>query len=378
MPPVKPSLKGQALWRRFFIADGQALFYRIGIMSTNIRTPKTKILATLGPSSSSPAMLRKLYEAGLDAIRLNFSHGTLTEHEARINLVRELNRKLRRKILILQDLKGNRIRIGGLKKPLELKKRQRVTLVQAATARAADEIPFDYRGSLKVIKKGHFIYIDDGNIALEVKAAGKDSLSCEVTAGGTLKEHKGVNIPLAHLDFPLLSEEDKADIEFGVSHKVDFIAQSFVRSAEDVLAVARRVKPRLPSCRIISKIEACEAARNLEDIISASDGIMVARGDLGVMFPLWEVPILQKRIIKLCNRLGKPVITATQMLETMTVNPIPTRAEVSDVANAVLDGTDYVMLSAESAAGSYPAEAVRMMNHIVKYTEENASEIQQL
>jgi pyruvate kinase len=320
-------------------------------------------------------MLRKLFEAGLDAVRLNFSHGTLAEHEAKINLVRELNRKMRRHILILQDLKGNRIRIGGLKQPLELKKKQRVTLVQADTARGQGEIPFDYRGSLKVIKKGHFIYIDDGNIALEVKAAGRNSLSCEVTAGGMLKEHKGVNIPLAHLDFPLLSDEDRADIDFGVRHGVDFIAQSFVRSAEDVLAVARLVKPRLPSCRIISKIEAREATGNLEEIVSVSDGIMVARGDLGVMFPLWEVPILQKRIIRMCNRMGKPVITATQMLETMTTNPVPTRAEVSDVANAVLDGTDYVMLSAESAAGSYPAEAVRMMNHIVKYTEENASEI---
>ena len=344
-------------------------------MPKTIRTPKTKILATLGPSSSSPAMLRKFFEAGLDAVRLNFSHGTLAEHEARINLVRDLNRKLRRHILILQDLKGNRIRIGGLKKPLELKKRQRVTLVQADTARGAGEIPFDYRGSLKVIKKGHFVYIDDGNIALEVKAAGRSSLSCEVTAGGTLKEHKGVNIPLAHLDFPVLSDEDRADIDFGVRHGVDFIAQSFVRSKEDVLAVARLVKPRLPSCRIISKIEAREAVGNLEEIVGASDGIMVARGDLGVMFPLWEVPVLQKRIIKLCNRLGKPVITATQMLESMTKNPIPTRAEVSDVANAVLDGTDYVMLSAESAAGAYPAEAVRMMNLIVKYTEENASGI---
>ena len=343
-------------------------------MHKTIRTPRTKILATLGPSSSSPAVLRKLFEAGLDAVRLNFSHGTLAGHEANINLVRELNRKLRRKILILQDLKGNRIRIGGLKKPLDLKKKQRVTLVQADTAHAAGEIPFDYRGSLKVIKKGYFIYIDDGNIALEVKAAGRNSLSCEVTAGGTLKERKGVNIPLAHLDFPLLSDEDRADIDFGIRHGVDFIAQSFVRSAEDVLAVARLVKPRLPSCRIISKIEAREAVGNLEEIVSASDGIMVARGDMGVMFPLWEVPVLQKRIIKLCNRLGKPVITATQMLETMTTKPIPTRAEVSDVANAVLDGTDYVMLSAESAAGSYPAEAVRMMNHIVKYTEENASE----
>ena len=183
------------------------------------RCPRTKILATLGPASSSPAMLRKLYDAGLDAVRLNFSHGTSGEHAARIELVRALNRKLRRHILILQDLKGNRIRIGRLKAPLELKKRQLVKLVQAAEAGGAGEIPFDYRGSLKVIKKGCFVYIDDGNIALEVKAAGRDSLSCEVRAGGLLKERKGVNIPLARLDFPPLSDEDREDIQFALEHK---------------------------------------------------------------------------------------------------------------------------------------------------------------
>lgn len=333
------------------------------------RTPRTKILATLGPASSAPAVVRKMYEAGLDAVRLNFSHGTISEHAEKVALVRELNRKLRRHILILQDLKGNRIRIGRLKDPVELKKRQRVELVQAGEARKAGEIPFDYRGSLKVVKKGHFIYIDDGNIALEVKAVGRSSLSCEVAEGGLLKERKGVNIPLAHLDFPRLSEEDREDLEFGVKHRLDFIAQSFVRSKADVLAVARLVKPRLPSCKIIAKIEAREAMANLEEIAEAADGLMVARGDMGVMFPIWEVPMHQKRIIKLCNRLKKPVITATQMLETMTGNPGPTRAEVSDVANAVLDGTDYVMLSGETAAGKYPVEAVRMMNQIVRYTE---------
>ncbi len=333
------------------------------------RCPRTRILATLGPASSSPAVLRKLYAAGLDAVRLNFSHGTGAEHAARVALVRDLNRKLRRHVLILQDLKGNRIRVGRLPAPLELKKRQRVTLVQADRARRAGEIPFDYRGSLKVIKKGHFIYIDDGNIALEVEAAGRDSLSCEVAAGGTLKERKGVNIPLAHLDFPLLSAEDKADIELGLTLRPDFIAQSFVRGAEDVLAVAALVKPRLPGCKVIAKIEARESLKHLEEIAETADGIMVARGDLGVMFPIWEVPMLQKRIIALCNRLGKPVITATQMLESMTASQMPTRAEVSDVANAVLDGTDYVMLSAETAAGKYPAEAVRMMNQVIKHTE---------
>jgi len=337
-------------------------------MTKTPRCPRTRILATLGPASSSPAALRKLYAAGLDAVRLNFSHGTNEEHAARVRLVRDLNRKLRRHILILQDLKGNRIRVGRLKKPLELKRHQQITLTQGAAGRAG-EIPFDYRGSLKVIKKGHFIYIDDGNIALQVKAVGRDSLTCEVTTGGILKERKGLNIPLAHLDFPLLSAEDKADIEFGLTLKPDFVAQSFVRNRADVLAVARLVKPHNPGCKIIAKIEARESVANLEEIANAADGLMVARGDLGVMFPLWEVPMLQKGIIELCNRLKKPVITATQMLETMTANPLPTRAEVSDVANAVLDGTDYVMLSAETAAGKYPVEAVRMMNQVIRYTE---------
>jgi len=314
-------------------------------------------------------MLRRLYEAGLDAVRLNFSHGRNEEHAARVRLVRELNRKLRRRVQILQDLKGNRIRVGHFKEPLELKKHQRVALVQADSCRRPGEIPFDYRGSLKVIKKGHFIYIDDGNIALRVLGSGPDHLDCEVAAGGTLKERKGLNIPAAHLDFPLLSGEDRADIEFGITLKPDFIAQSFVRSPADIQAVRKLVKRALPDCKIIAKIEARESLKELDAIIAASDGVMVARGDLGVMFPLWEVPALQKRIISACNLLGKPVITATQMLETMTGNPIPTRAEVSDVANAVLDGTDYVMLSAETAAGKYPAEAVRMMNQVVKYTE---------
>ena len=333
------------------------------------RVPRTKILATLGPASSAPAVLRRLFSAGLDAVRLNFSHGAHADHAARAAQVRALNARLRRRVTVLQDLKGNRIRVGDLKAPVALARRQRVRLIQAEAPGKAGEIPFDYRGALSVVRKGHFVYIDDGNIALEVKAVGRDSLACEVAAGGLLKPRKGINIPLAHLDFPPLSEEDRADIEFGLTLKPDFVAQSFVRSAEDVRAVARLVKPALPGCRIVAKIEAREAIRRLEEIVDASDAVMVARGDLGVMFPIWEVPILQKRIIRMCRRLGKPVITATQMLESMTEHPVPTRAEVSDVANAVLDGTDYVMLSAETAAGKYPAEAVRMMNQVVKYTE---------
>ena len=346
----------------------------ITFMQKNIRVPRTKILATLGPASTAPAVLREMYKAGLDCIRLNFSHGRQEDHLARVNLVRALNGKLRRHITILQDLKGNRIRIGRFKEPLPLKKKQAVTLVQGMTASSQGAIPFDYTGSLKVIKPGHFIYIDDGNIALKVKAVSGRGLNCEVTAGGLLKERKGVNIPMACLDFPLLSAEDRADLEFATVLKPDFIAQSFVRSKAELLAVRQAIGKRLPGCRIIAKIEARESIKNLDEIIAAADGIMIARGDMGVMFPLWEVPLLQKLIIRKCNKAGKPVITATQMLESMTANCLPTRAEVSDVANAVLDGTDYVMLSAETAAGAHPVEAVRFMNQIVKHTEQCGGE----
>ncbi|MBI4801898.1 MAG: pyruvate kinase [Elusimicrobia bacterium] len=332
--------------------------------------PKTKIIATLGPASASETVLRNMFTAGLDAARFNLSHSSRKEHEARMNTIRTLNKKYRRHIMLLADLKGNRIRIGCLKAPLNLKKRQTVFLIKAETGEGA-EIPFDYAGELACIKKGFRVCIDDGNIVLEVLAAGKTELKCSVLAPGTLKERKGVNIPEAHLDFPVLSPEDREDLKFVTTHKFDYVAQSFVRNRADILAVKRIVHAELPQAKVIAKIEAKEALENLDGIIDASDGIMIARGDLGVIFPIWQVPVLQKRIIRNCNYFRKPVITATQMLESMTERKLPTRAEVSDVANAILDGTDYVMLSAETAAGQYPVETVRMMNEIIKYTEQN-------
>ena len=202
--------------------------------------------------------------------------------------------------------------------------------------------------------------------------SGRHALKCSVAAPGLLKERKGVNIPEASLEFPVLNEEDRADLEFGITAGCDYIAQSFVRTKEDVLAVKRLTAKRLPGCKIVAKIEAKEALANIDSIIEVSDAIMVARGDMGINFPVWQVPMLQKKIIKKCNLAGKAVITATQMLESMTERPIPTRAEVSDVANAILDGTDFVMLSAETAAGKYPVEAVRVMNEVIKYTETSA------
>jgi len=331
---------------------------------------KTKIIATLGPASSRPAVLRRMFDAGLDVARLNFSHGAVSERLELMRAVRTLNKKCRRHIRLLADLKGNRIRIGGLKNPVELKKNQTVVLSRKTAARD-NSIPFDYKGEMSRIKKGFLIYIDDGNICLETLSVSKDAVKCSVVAPATLKEHKGVNIPAASLDFPVLNAEDRADLEYAIDDGFDFIAQSFVRDAGDILAVKKIVMARNSPAKVIAKLEAREAIENIDEIIEASDGVMVARGDMGITFPIWQIPMHQKRIIRKCNLLNKPVITATQMLESMTQHKLPTRAEVSDVANAILDGSDYVMLSGETSVGKYPAETVRMMNEIIKYTEEH-------
>ena len=336
---------------------------------------KTKIIATLGPASSSAAVIRKMMLKGMDVARLNFSHGSHEEHKTMLDIVRMLNKRYRRHIKVLQDLQGNRIRIGLLKdhKPIQLKKRQIIRLTQEDVIGEGNIIPFDYRGPLTDIKAGQFIYIDDGNIALVVKERKKRTLKARVMIGGFLKENKGVNIPGEHLSFPSITEEDKIDIRFGIENKVDYIAQSFVRSRIDVLAVKERISKELPDCLVIAKIECRQGIKNIDDIIEVSDGIMIARGDMGISVPVYEVPIIQKQIIKKCNLAKKFVITATQMLESMTENLIPTRAEVSDVANAIIDGTDFVMLSAESAVGNYPVEAVEMMNNIIKFTADSVS-----
>jgi pyruvate kinase len=331
---------------------------------------KTKIIATLGPASSSAPVLRGMFAAGLDVARFNFSHGSRPETLACVKLLKALNKARRRSIKLLADLKGNRIRIGELKEPLRLIKNQTVLLVRGKAC-AEGGIPFDYRGEMSRIKKGFFVYIDDGNICLEVTGTAKDSLRCSVRVPALLKSRKGVNIPLASLDFPVLNPEDRSDLSFAIAQDFDYIAQSFVRSRADVLAVVKVVRAAGSRAKIISKIEAREALVNIDEIIEASDAIMIARGDMGVTFPIWQIPMFQKRIIMKCNSRRKPVITATQMLESMTEHKLPTRAEVSDVANAILDGSDYVMLSGETAAGKYPVETVRMMNEIIKYTEAN-------
>lgn len=329
---------------------------------------KTKIICTLGPASSSEATLRKMMSAGMDVARLNFSHGKADEFIRLINIIRRLNARYHRHIRFLGDLQGHRIRIGELSGQIELKKRRIIWLTQEKVQGTEGKIPFDYQGSLRAIKNGCQIFIDDGNIVLEVMGRSEHRLKIKVIVGGLLKEHKGVNIPEAKLEFGDINQKDIEDILFSKENGIDYVAQSFVRTKKDILEV-KDVLGVNSQWRVIAKIENREGIKNIDEIIKVSDGIMIARGDMGVSLPIYEIPIIQKMIIKKCNRAGKFVITATQMLESMTENFRPTRAEVTDVANSIIDGTDFVMLSAESAVGKYPVEAVAMMNDIIKFTE---------
>jgi pyruvate kinase len=342
--------------------------------------PRTRIIATLGPASNNYTALRKMVRAGLDVVRLNFSHGTPQQHRKSIELVRGINKKYRRAIRIMQDLEGFRIRVGHFdgESTRVLKNHAVVWLTNDLQARGPKTIPFDYAGNLRRIKPGQMIYIDDGNLALRAESVHAGSIRATVIEGGILKERKGINMPGASLAFQGMTEKDKRDIQFGIQQKVDYIALSFVRDADDVREAMEIVKPKLPRCRIVAKVESRTAIRNIDEIIAAADGIMIARGDMGVAIPIYEVPVVQKQIIHKCNAAGKFVITATQMLEHMTESTRPTRAEVTDVANAILDGTDFVMLSAETAAGKYPCEAVRMMNEIIKFTERSRPALERL
>ncbi|MHC4109985.1 MAG: pyruvate kinase [Planctomycetota bacterium] len=335
--------------------------------------PRTKIIATLGPASSNYTVLRKMFTASLDVVRLNFSHGSHKQHLDCIKLVHQINKRYRRHIRIMQDLEGFRIRIGQFKgtKTRILKNRTVVWLTNDLQARGPKTIPFDYEGELSRIKPKQLIYIDDGNLRLRVKSVSGSSVKAEVLEGGILRERKGVNIPDADLEFEGITEKDKKDIEFGIKHKVEYIALSFVRDANDIIKARQLIKPKLPECQLVAKIESRQAIENIDKIIAAADGIMIARGDMGVAVPIYEVPIIQKRIIKKCNAAKKFVITATQMLEHMTAHSRPTRAEVADVANAIIDGTDFVMLSGETAIGLFPYQSVLMMNEITKFTEKH-------
>jgi pyruvate kinase len=323
--------------------------------------PRTKIVCTLGPSTASRETLRSLMEAGLNVARLNFSHGTHEQHAKTVALVRSTAEELNRPIAILGDLQGPRIRIGELAKPREVKDGEDIELVAGERA-AAGQFPTTYDHLCDDVKVGDRILVDDGLIELVALEVHAPTVTARVLHGGTIKSHKGINLPGVSVSAPSITEKDWADVEFAVAHRLEYLALSFVRRAADISELREKI-PR--EMLVVAKIEKDSALENIESIVRASDAVMVARGDLGVELPFEEVPIAQKRIISLCNKLGRPVITATQMLESMITNPRPTRAEASDVANAILDGTDAVMLSAETAAGQYPRLAVEAMSRII-------------
>jgi len=329
---------------------------------------RTKIVATIGPASRDEPILRRLLAAGIDVARFNFSHSTRAEHWTTIRLLRQLAREAGVPIAILQDLQGPKIRVGRLAEPVRLQEGAEVVLT-TRPAGGRGRIPVPFPGLAHMVRRGARILLRDGLMELVVLQSQRGEIRCRVVRGGMLGEHQGVNIPGARLRVPSLTPKDAADLRFGLRHGVDYVALSFVRRAED-LRHARRVMRRLGRIvPIVAKLEKAEAVANLDGIIAEADAVMVARGDLGVELPPEQVPLIQKRIIRLANERGIPVITATQMLESMVRQERPTRAETSDVANAILDGTDAVMLSEETAAGRYPVETVEMMARIARAVE---------
>lgn len=333
---------------------------------------KTKIICTMGPNTNDRELMKKLVENGMDIARFNFSHGDHEEQKARMDMLKAIREEVGKPVAILLDTKGPEIRTGLLKdgKKVNLEEGQTFTLTTEKIEGDEKRVSITYDGLAEDVEIGKTILIDDGLIELKVKNITDTDIICTVINGGELGQRKGVNVPNVPVRLPALTQKDREDIIFGVEQGVDFIAASFVRSAEGVLEIKALLKEcNAPHIPIIAKIENAEGIKNIDEILHCADGIMVARGDLGVEIPAQEVPYLQKLLIQKCNDNYKPVITATQMLDSMIRNPRPTRAEVTDVANAVYDGTDAVMLSGETAQGKYPLEALQMMVEIVKNTE---------
>jgi pyruvate kinase len=337
---------------------------------------RAKIICTVGPSSSSEAVLRDLMRLGMDVARLNFSHGTHEEHGRVMERLRRAAEKEDRTICILQDLQGPKIRTGELKghTHVTLKAGSKITITPREIEGTASLISTTFRDLAREVQTGARILLSDGLIELRVSRVRGNDVECEVINGGLLGEHKGINLPGIALSIPALTEKDRADLEFGLKHGVDMIAVSFVRSGADVGTAKQLIATHGSDVPVIAKLEKPQALEHLEEILEVTDGVMVARGDLGVEMPPEKVPIIQKHIIRRAADWRKPVITATQMLESMVENPRPTRAEASDVANAVFDGSDAVMLSAETASGRYPREAVTMMARIVVEAEQNVQD----
>ena len=335
---------------------------------------KTKIVCTIGPASSSPEILERLVRAGMDVARLNFSHGTPEEHGRIIALLRQISRRLDRPVAILQDLAGPKIRIGPIRSgPIVLEPGAGFTLTARKVPGDAKAVSISYPAMVSDVRRGDVLLLSDGALELEVVAIGGQDIRCRVVIGGPLNSFKGINLPARTLRTPSLTAKDRSDLRFGLRSDVDYVAMSFVRNAEDIETVRRYVKRCGGNVPLIAKIEKHEAVDNMDAIVEAADGLMVARGDLGVETPLEKIPQVQKTLIRKSRAAGKPVITATQMLRSMVDSPRPTRAEVTDVANAILDGTDAVMLSEETAMGKYPVEAVSMMARIAREAERTSA-----
>jgi pyruvate kinase len=338
----------------------------------------TKIVCTIGPACSSEDKLAQLIEAGMNVARLNFSHGTHDDHAANVGRIRRVANRLNRPVAILQDLQGPKIRTGWLTdhQPVELNDGAELVITTREVDGTAREVSTTYEGLPADVHAGDRILLDDGLLELRVERVDGGDVHTRIVHGGTLKEHKGINLPGVIVNTPSLTDKDRIDLAFGVQQQVDYVALSFVRRAEDVALIKRalvEIDPKAAKMPIIAKLEKPAALDNLDSIVDIADGVMVARGDLGVELSPQQVPTAQKRIIEAANRQRKIVITATQMLESMIHNPIPTRAEVSDVANAIFDGTDAVMLSGETATGQYPIEAVKMMASIAEEAEASSA-----
>jgi pyruvate kinase len=329
---------------------------------------RTKIVATIGPATSTHEEVRSLVEAGVDAVRMNFSHGSHEDHAAHAAVVRAVQKETGKPLALIADLQGPKLRIGDLDAPRVLVRDEEITVVGEAHA-ADGELPVMPAVISEVLRPGHDVLIDDGHVRLAVEEVEHGRARCRVVVGGEVKTHKGVNLPGVPLPIPSLTKKDLDDLGFALTLGVDYIALSFVRAAADVRDLQAIIRQQGSPARVIAKIEKAEALEALEAVIAESDAIMVARGDLGVEIGAAPVPLLQKRIILQCLAQGKPVITATQMLESMIEHAEPTRAEASDVANAILDGTSAVMLSAETATGAYPVEAVATMDRIARAVE---------
>ncbi len=334
---------------------------------------KTKILATIGPASNNYEMIKSLAMAGANVFRLNFSHGSHEVHQSVIEIIRQVNKDLNCHLGILQDLQGPKIRVGEVENNgVEIKPGEPITITNDPVVGTASLVSTVYQNLPQDVIPGDRILIDDGNLEVVVNSTDGKNVNCTVIHGGILKSRKGINLPNTKVSAPSLTEKDIEDLAFGLEQDVDWIALSFVRSAEDIVDLRKRIQAAGKHCKIVAKIEKPEALENIDEIIEATDAIMVARGDLGVEVPMEIVPLWQKKMVEKCKIACKPVIIATQMMESMIQNPRPTRAETNDVANAVLDGADAVMLSAETASGKYPVNAVKAMTSIITYLEKNA------